>query len=598
MIMSQLKAIPNTGGKFLIEPFGQTPAFCREKFTEEHRDIETMILEFAQERIGKNKDEIEKFNKDLSLELLREMGELGLLGVDVPEEYGGLELDKITTAIVAESMSAGMSASFTTTYSVQTGIGSLPIVWFGTPEQKAKYLPKLVTAEWIGAYGLTEPTSGSDALSAKTTARLSDDGKYYILNGQKQFITNGSWADVYIIFAQVDGSKFSAFIVERNFPGFAVGPEEKKMGMKGSSTTSLTFTDMKVPVENLLYEVGKGAVIAFNALNLGRFKLAASDLGGTKIVIREAINYAKTRRQFGQPIAHFDVIRGKIADMVIRTFSADSMIYRTIGLIQDQINELDATAPNYYLEIGKAMENFAIEASMAKVYGSETLALCADNGIQILGGYGFIEEYPMARIYRDNRIDRIWEGTNEINRQIIAGHMLKKALTEELPIRDAIRLIDQFMEREEKDLKALPELAAEITALETSKRLTLYLFHEAICQFGQDLRHEQQLTEILANMFTEIYTMESVLARVTYMIETSLADDTVAAIARIQTAEGCIRLLNMVLFGFNGIYHGNLPDTIIDKLRTFQALMLPRTDILGLKRRIAETVYQAEKYPY
>ncbi|MFQ6605614.1 MAG: acyl-CoA dehydrogenase family protein, partial [Fidelibacterota bacterium] len=527
------KTIPNTGGKFLIEPFGHSPAFCREKFTEDHRDIEAMILEFAQDRIGGHKDDIEKFDKKLSLNLLKEMGELGLLGVDVPEEYGGLELDKITTAIVAESMSAGMSASFTTTYSVQTGIGSLPIVWFGTPEQKAKYLPKLVTAEWVGAYGLTEPTSGSDALSAKTTARLSEDGQYYIINGQKQFITNGSWADVYIIFAQVDGSKFSAFIVERDTPGFEVGPEEKKMGMKGSSTTSLMFTDMKVPVENLLYEVGKGAAIAFNALNLGRFKLAASDLGGAKIVIREAIQYAKTRRQFGQPISHFDVIRGKVADMVIRTFAADSMIYRTIGLIQDQINELDASSPDYYLEMGKAMENFSIEASMAKVYGSETLSLCADNGIQILGGYGFIEEYPMARIYRDNRIDRIWEGTNEINRQIIAGHMLKKALTEELPIREAIRDIENFMDRDDKPLESIPGLAAEVTALETSKRLTLYLFHEALCQFGQDLRHEQQLTEILANMFTEIYTMESVLSRVTYMMTSSLADKTVEAIARV-----------------------------------------------------------------
>lgn len=594
--MSNKPAVQQTGGRFIIEPFGKSQTFCREQFSEEHREIETMVKEFAAERIGKNRDNIEKFDKELSLQLLKETGELGLLGVDVPEKYGGLELDKITTAIVAESMSAGLSASFTTTYSVQTGIGCLPIAWFGTPDQKARFLPKLVTAEWVGAYGLTEPTSGSDAMNAKTKAVLSEDGKHYILNGQKQFITNGSWADVYIIFAQIDGDKFSAFIVERKTPGLTVGAEEKKMGMKGSSTTPLQFTEMKVPVENLLYEPGKGAAIAFNALNMGRFKLAASDLGGAKIVIREAAKYAQERRQFGQPIANFDVIQGKIADMTIRTFSDDSMIYRTIGLIQSEIDKLDPAKENYYIEMGRAMEQYAIEASMTKVYGSETLAFCADTGIQIFGGYGFIEEYPMARIYRDTRIDRIWEGTNEINRQIITGYMMKKALTEELPIRDAIRKIDDFLNTDPAIYKEYEELQHEILGLETGKRLALYLFHEALCQFGQDLRHEQQLTEILANMFIELYTTESVLARVTQM--EGPAEYTILEIARVQTAESCIRLLNMVLFGFNGIYQGHLPEAIIEKLRSFQAMMLPRTDIIGLKRRIADTVYAKQDYPY
>ncbi|NQV37072.1 MAG: acyl-CoA dehydrogenase family protein [Candidatus Marinimicrobia bacterium] len=591
------ESIPKTGGRFLVEPFGATPAFSREQFSEDHRDIESMVKEFAKERIRENMDNIEKFDKDLSLGLIKEMGELGLLGVDVPEQYGGMELDKITTAIVAEAMSAGFSASFTTTWSVQTGIGCLPIVWFGTPEQKEKYLPKLVSGEWIGAYGLTEPSSGSDATNAKTKAILSEDGKHYLLTGEKQFITNGDWADVYIIFAQVDGSKFSAFIVDRDTPGFTIGPEEKKMGIKGSSTTSLQFTDAKVPAENLLYEIGKGAAIAFNVLNMGRFKLAASGLGGSKEILTEAVNYALSRKQFGQSISNFDVIRGKIADMAVRIYAADSMIYRTIGQIQEAIDELDHTADDYYLQMGKAMEQYAIEASMAKVYGSETLGLIADHGIQIFGGYGFIEEYPMAKAYRDTRIDRIWEGSNEINRQIISGYMLKKALTEELPIRDAIRRINTFMENGK--LENIPEaLKHEVDAVETGKRLTLYLFHEAMCEFGQDLRHEQQLTEILANMFTDIYTSESVLARVNHLLRKGESDSTILAIAKVQTAESSIRLLNTALTGFNGIYHGHLPESIIDFLRSFQARMLPRTDIIGLKRHISEAVYHQKAYPY
>ena len=281
------EVLPKTGGRFLIEEIGTSPVFSRETFSEEHQEIEGMIKEFATERVRGNVDEINKFNKDLSLTVLREMGELGLLGIDVPEKYGGMEMDKITTAIAAESLSAGFCPSFTATWSVQTGIGSLPIVWFGTPEQKKKYLPQIVTAEKVGAYGLTEPEAGSDALAGRTTAMLTEDGKHYILNGEKIFITNGGWADVFTVFAKVDGDKFSAFIVELGTPGFEIGPEEHKMGMKGSSTTSLIFKDAKIPVENLLYEVGKGATIAFNALNMGRYKLAASDLGGCKMVITE-----------------------------------------------------------------------------------------------------------------------------------------------------------------------------------------------------------------------------------------------------------------------------------------------------------------------
>lgn len=597
--MNGIETQPRTGGRFLIEEIGTNPVFSRENFSDEHKEIEQMIREFAADRIGENADEINKFDKDLSLSILCEMGELGLLGIDVPEKYGGMEMDKITTAIAAESLSVGFCPSFTATWSVQTGIGSLPIVWFGTPEQKEKYLPKMVTAEWIGAYGLTEPSAGSDALAARTTAMLTEDGKHYILNGEKIFITNGGWADVFIVFAQAGGDKFSAFIVERDTPGFEIGPEEHKMGMKGSSTTSLIFKDAKIPVENLLYEVGKGATIAFNALNMGRYKLAASDLGGCKMVITEAVKYALERRQFGQPIAHFDAIKGKFADMIIGTYSSDSMIYRTIGLIQDEIDTLDKNDDKYYIKVGEAMERYAIETSMAKVYGSEMFGKVADHGIQILGGYGFIEEYPFAGTYRDTRIDRIWEGTNEINRMIITGYMMKKALLEELPIRESIRQIDDYLATNPNGKnKPEGELDHEIQMLEAGKMLGLYLFHEALCEYGQDLKHEQQLTEILANIFIDIYTAESTIARVRQNIEAGDNARTPLYIAKVFAAEASIRLLNRALTGMNGIYKGNLKNTIIDNLKNFQVRMLPKIDIIGLKRLIAEHVYSKQSYPF
>lgn len=592
-------ALPRMGGRFLIEEIGTSPVFSRENFTDEHKEIEQMIREFAADRIGENKDEINKFNKDLSLSILREMGELGLLGIDVPEKYGGMEMDKITTAISAESLSAGFCPSFTAIWSVQTGIGSLPIVWFGTPEQKEKYLPKMVTAELVGAYGLTEPSAGSDALAGRTTAMLTEDGKHYILNGEKIFITNGGWADVFIVFAKVGGDKFSAFIVEKNTPGFEIGPEEHKLGMKGSSTTSLIFKDAKVPVENLLYEVGKGATIAFNALNMGRYKLAASDLGGCKMVITEAVKYALERRQFGQPIAHFDAIKGKFADMIIGTYSADSMIYRTIGLIQDEIDTLDKNDDKYYIKVGEAMERYAIETSMAKVFGSEMFGTVADHGIQILGGYGYIEEYPFAGTFRDTRIDRIWEGTNEINRMIITGYMMKRALMEELPIREKIQQIEDYLATNPNGKnESEGELDHEIQMLEAGKMLGLYLFHEALCEYGQDLKHEQQLTEILANIFIDIYTAESTIARVRQNIESGNSERTPIYIAKVFAAEASIRLLNMALTGMNGIYKGNLKNTITDNLKNFQVRMLPKIDIIGMKRLIAEHVYSKQSYPF
>jgi len=586
----------NTGGMFLLNPIGTTDVFSRENFTEEQSEIEKMTLDFAMERIYPNVEAIDKLDKDLCYSLLKEMGELGLLGVDVPEKYGGMELDKITMALVIENLTRGGSASLGTMINVQTSIGSLGIVWFGTPKQKEKYIPKLVTGEWIAAYGLTEPSAGSDAVSGKTKAVLSDDGKHYILNGEKCFISNGDWADVYTVLAQVDGNKFTAFIVDRDTEGFETGAEEKKMGMKGNSTTTLKFTNTKIPSENLLYEVGKGASIAFNALNIGRFKLAAACLGGAKSVINQTLVYANERRQFGQAITNFDAIKSKIADMIIKTYAADSMIYRTIGLIQEAIDKLDSSADDYYIKMGNAMEKYAIEASMTKVFGSEVSGQVIDHALQILGGYGFIEEYRIAGAYRDDRINRIWEGTNEINRMIISGYMIKKILMEEIPFRE------EFAKKKSILDNGIPDWDSpyidEALVVESAKRLAMELLHEALCEFGQDLKHEQMLTELIADILIDIFTTESTLVRVCNNQDSATHFDIIDAIAKVQTAEMSTRVISRSLTGFNRIFSGNIPDNMKNKIDILQNKMDLSMDVIVQKRHIAESVSQINSYPF
>ncbi len=586
----------HTGGMFLLNPIGTTDVFSREHFTEEQNEIEKMTFDFSMERIYPNVEAIDKLDKDLSHSLLKEMGELGLLGVDVPEKYGGMELDKITMALVIENLTRGGSASLGTMINVQTSIGSLGIVWFGTPEQKEKYIPKLVTGEWIAAYGLTEPSAGSDAVSGKTKAVLSDDGKHYILNGEKCFISNGNWADVYTVLAQVDKDKFTAFIVDRDTEGFETGAEEKKMGMKGNSTTSLKFTDAKVPVENLLYEVGKGASIAFNALNIGRFKLAAACLGGAKTVINDTLNYANERRQFGQAISNFDAIKNKIADMIIKTYAADSMIYRTIGLIQEAIDKLDSSADDYYVKMGNAMEKYAVEASMTKVFGSEISGQVIDHALQILGGYGFIEEYKIAGAYRDDRINRIWEGTNEINRMIITGYMMKKILMEEIPFREEIDKTNSILNNGYPDWDS--PYINEALVVESAKRLAIELLHEALCEFGQDLKHEQMLTELIADILIDIFTTESTLVRVHNNQDIETYFKIINAIAKVQTAEMSARVLSRSLTGFNRVFKGKIPDEMKNKINILQNKMDSPIDVIILKRHIAESLSKINSYPF
>jgi alkylation response protein AidB-like acyl-CoA dehydrogenase len=593
--MNKIKKESKTGGQFLVEPISMATVYSREDFTEEHIDIYNLVMEFDRDQVLAQKEEIDQYNPDLVKSLIKEMGKLGLLGIDVPETYGGINLDKITTIIVAESLV--QCPSFSVTWGVQTGIGSLPIVWFGTEEQKQKFLPKIVTGEILCAYGLTEPSAGSDATNGKTTAVLSKDGEHYILNGEKIFITNGNWANVYTVFAQIDGDKFSAFIIERGTEGFSIGQEEKKLGMKGSSTTPLIFENAKVPVKNLLFKVGEGANIAFNCLNIGRLKLGASSLGGSKMVINGVTPYAKERRAFGQPISKLDAITKKIADMTIRTFVTDSMLYRTVGLIQSEIDQLDIKDANYYIQMGEAMEKFAIETSMAKVFGSDTSHIVIDEGLQILGGYGFLEEYPLAGAYRDDRINQIWEGTNEVNRQIISGFMMKKALMEELPIREAIREIDAFMSNGELDLDN-QILSTECQTIEIAKRFVLFIFNEALCKYGQDLKHEQQLTEIFADNFMDIYTAESTVVRARKIMASNSPEPTVVDIAKVFTAEMANRFISQLHTAISAICDGK-PSVLIDqKINEFESRIRLSTNVIGLKRNIANHVYKKNRYPY
>ena len=586
-----------TGGQWLVNTINNRTIFCREMFSEEHNEIKNMISQFAQERIFPNVQNIEKLDEDLSRAIMREMGELGLIGADAPEEFGGAGLDKITACLITEGVGWGGSSSFGCTFGVQTGIGSLGIVFFGTPEQKEKYLPKLMSGEWIAAYGLTEPSAGSDALSAKTTAFLTEDGEHYILNGEKQFISNGGWADVFTILAQVNGNKFSCFVVDKETEGFTIGSEEKKMGMKGSSTTSLKFTDAKVPAKNLLYEVGKGATIAFNALNIGRYKLGAASVGGSKLAIREAIKYALDRRQFGQPIAKFDAIIGKIADITVRTFVADTMLYRTVGMIQDAIDDLDDKDPEYYIKMGEAMERFAIEASMAKVYGSETSDMVVDNCMQIFGGYGFIEEYSIAMAYRDDRINRIWEGTNEINRAIISGYMMKKVLTEEISLRDILKDLDSFLlsnnHKGNRDIFSI-----EKHAVEAAKRLAVLIFQEALCEFGQDLKHEQQLSEAFADIFTHIFTSESVICRAQQTMSSNDISNMSFNIAKIDVAESLLDVRSLSSKCLNRIFSEEVPNRIMGPVIKLHDIINLNTDTISLKRSLGEYMIEKKDYPF
>jgi alkylation response protein AidB-like acyl-CoA dehydrogenase len=509
-IAASTSAAKISGGSFLIEDRTPDEVFTPEDFSEQHLLIAQTAEEFAIKEIVPNADKMEHKDFQVTRDLMKKAGELGLSGVDVPERYGGMQLDKVTSAIIADRLAK--YGGFSTTWGAHACIGTLPIVYFGTEEQKKKYLPGLASGATIGAYALSESSSGSDALNCRTRATLSADRKHYLLNGEKMWITNSGFADLFIVFAKVDGEKFTAFIVERNFPGFAVGAEEHKMGIRGSSTCPLILNDCKVPAENVLGEIGKGHHIAFNVLNVGRFKLGAGSVGAARNSLESAIAYAKQRKAFGKVIADFGLVREKLANMAAGIFTGEAMAYRTIGMI-DAATEQLGDAHDDMVEARKIFDEYAVECSILKVWGSELIDYVVDETLQIYGGYGFVEEYPAERAYRDSRINRIFEGTNEINRLVITGFLLKRAMSGQLPLMGAIKsLMDEVLSgSRDDDIEGL--LVEERKLVAAAKKIALFAAGVATQKYMQAIQDQQEIMGAIANMVIETYAMESAVLR-------------------------------------------------------------------------------------
>ncbi|MDQ0087699.1 alkylation response protein AidB-like acyl-CoA dehydrogenase [Paenibacillus anaericanus] len=582
------------GGSFMIEDIDYRQIVTPEDFTEEHRMIAETTEKFVAGEIIPRDEEIEKLNYGLTVELLQKAGELGLLGAEVPENYGGFGLDKVSSTLITEKLTK--ASSFSLSYGAHVGIGTLPIVYFGTEEQKQKYLPTLASGEQIAAYCLTEPSSGSDALGAKTTATLTEDGQYYILNGSKQFITNAGFADIFIVYAKVNGTDFSTFIVERTMDGVSIGPEEKKMGIKGSSTCPLILEDVKVPVENLLWEIGKGHLIAFNILNIGRFKLAAGCVGASKDSIEYAASYANERSQFDRKISSFPLIGKKLADMNIRTYVLESMVYRTAGLFDIGLAEVDYDSLNVGYQSAKAIAEYQLECSINKVFGSETLDFIVDEGVQIHGGYGFIQEYRIERNYRDSRINRIFEGTNEINRLLIPGTLIKRAMKGELP------LMQKALALQSELLGLVPTQSFEGTLeqekhlLSMAKKIFLMVGAQAVQKYQMKLEQEQEILSHLADMMILVFAMESALLRTMKLV------DQVGGVK----AANAIQMTMAFIHEQFDVIECRAREVLAamesgDTLRTGLSVLKKltrRTQIntFGLKRQIAAKVIEAEKY--
>jgi len=526
-------AIPKTkisGGSFLLEERQTSEVFTPEDFSEQHQLIGQTTEEFAVNEILPNIERIEHKEFQVTRDLLKKAGDLGLSGVEIPEAYGGLEMDKVTAAVIADHIAK--YAGFATTWGGHSGIGTLPIVYFGTEEQKKKYLPRLAAGEIVGAYALSESTSGSDAMNCRARAELSKDGKHYLLNGEKMWITNAGFADLFTVFAKVDGEKFSAFVVERTYPGFSVGAEEHKMGIRGSSTCPIILNDCKVPVENLLGEIGKGHVIAFNILNIGRFKLGAMCVGGARVSLENAVGYAKQRKAFSSVIADFGLIREKIANMAALIYVGESLVYRTVGMMDVALSEVDKSSTDAMKETRKAIEEYAVECSIIKVWGSEMIDYVVDETMQIYAGYGFVEEYPAERAYRDARINRIFEGTNEINRLIITGFLLKRAMSGQLPLMPAIKkLMDEVLSGPGNGEEIEGPLAEERKLVAQAKKLGLFAAGSATQKYMQAIQDQQEVMGAIADMTIETYAMESAVLRAQKLVEAKGEREAALAIA-------------------------------------------------------------------
>jgi len=505
------------GGSFLLEDSAAEDVFTPEDFSEEQIMIRDMAEQFVEEEVLPQQEKIENKEWDVTVSLLRRCGELGLLGIEVPQKYGGEELDKVSAMIVAEKL--GRVASFAVSYGGHSGIGTLPIVYFGKEEHKRKYLPLLCKAEKISAYALSEAGSGSDALAAKTNAVRSADGTHWRINGEKMWITNAAFADMFVTFAQVDSKQFSCFIIEKEYPGVSTGAEEHKMGLRGSSTRTLVLDNAEIPINNIVGEIGKGHHVAFNILNIGRAKLGAGALGGSKTALNDAIQYAKQRIAFGKPIASFGAIKHKLAEMAIRTWVSEGMVYRTAGLMDRSLAGVDVDNMQQAL---KAIEEYAIECSILKVFGSEVLDFVVDEAVQVYGGYGYSAEYPVERYYRDSRVNRIFEGTNEINRLLIPGMLLKRATAGHLPLLAAVRsVVDDVMSPSVPTEPAGP-FGAEMAALAQARKALLFAAGSAIQKFADAIRDEQEVLMHLSNMVMDVYAMDTAVCRLTKKSSTDI----------------------------------------------------------------------------
>jgi alkylation response protein AidB-like acyl-CoA dehydrogenase len=583
------------GGEYLIAETPCERVFTPEDFTDEHRQMGETTEQFIENEIIPYIEEIDKQNFVPVVEGMRKCGELGLLMMDAPEEYGGLELDKASSMLVGEKI--GYSGSFSVAYSAHSGIGTLPLIYYGTPVQKEKYLEKIISGQWCAAYCLTEPGSGSDALGAQTTATLSEDGKYYILNGTKQFITNGGFAELFTVFAKIDKKHFTAFLVEKSFEGLIVGAEEKKMGIKGSSTTQIILDNCKVPVENLLGQIGKGHKIAFNVLNIGRFKLGAGVTGAAKMALIEGIKHANERKQFNIPIAKFGAIGEKIADLTANIYASESLIYRLAGLLDNKLATIHKGIDNYYEEYLKGIEEYAPECGISKVFCSEVLARTVDEVVQIFGGYGFVSEYPAERYYRDERINRIFEGTNEINRLLIPGMILKKAMKGELPLQaEAMKAFQSLMTPDFEEMDESVLFIREKTLLKNLKTLFLILSGAGVQKYMDNLAKEQEILIAAANIAIQIFALESSLLRAEKIFSkvSERKQKLLADALKVFAFEASEAAGSAARKGAYFIEEGDTLTMILSGIRRFTKY--DATGLLKAKRALAAAACDEEKY--
>ncbi len=588
----------SAGGEFIITDLVPEEVFTPEDLTEEHKMILETARDFVIREIQPYRQKFDEKDKEWTLGLLAKAGELGLLGTDIPEKYGGLGLDKVSTTVVTEAMAP--SGPYCVVHSAHTGIGTLPIVFFGNEAQKKKYLPKLASGEWCASYCLTESGAGSDALNAKTKAVLSEDGKHYILNGEKIFITNAAWASCFIVYAKVNGRDFTGFIVERDFPGVSIGAEEKKMGYHGSSTCPVILEEARVPIENVLYEVGKGHQIAFNILNIGRWKLAAATLGGCKECIKGAVKYANGRIQFNAPISSFGMIKTKLAKMAILTYITDSMVYRLAGMLDIKLESLTEKEKKSSGENAKAIEEYAAECSIVKVFGSETLDYCVDEYVQILGGYGYCAEYPAEQYYRNSRINKIWEGTNEINRLLIPGTLLRRAMQGRLELLSAAKSIAIDLLSYSPLLLQLPDtpLALQTHMVKMAKKITIMAAGVALQKFQQDIAKEQEVMGKLADLIIVIFAMESGLIRTLKIISNKGPEKAGYQIAAIKVYIDEI-IPKMEIWAKEILTYVEEGDTLRTQLAGLKKMArYQHLNAISLRRAIAERIIELELYPF